>query len=1073
MKILIAYVVALTTYFFSILVVDTEAVTWQWSKLSDREKVTVFFDESGQGKAVSRVDLTILEIPLTDAAKTFTRNGSAPSEGSLVSGVSLDGTKIHVNLRDAAFGYVSKIAPKELSIDIFPDPLGNRWRDPGVPVSSSAPSRAASALPEPQTIPQKEIKPATEKTTTKDTALAINSKKVPQTLEVQPTIDVKQSVENEQQATTAHTQKAEVPKKDDLTSNNEIDSDENKPTTEASSDTIATKNLDTVPVEEKDQPPPPSLDELTKITDKIDKVFPESGEFTWSKENNTSTDLPLGAQKDSGDAKIAVKKEGPEGSSTQPISKDNSDVSKVEVKPLSDVEVKEDSMNGLRAPINTKGPEAWPQEKGLTTLDKLENYLRSVQHNQPESNVTDETINTEKKEEKKPEVVYVDENGNPIPPPLDIPATIEEAKQAIRTMQLQSAKTLLTTLTQETLSPEQNEEVLYLLSEVNEKIYKDRWLEGYEPIVSSTNAAMNANLRSPRVAEALMRLGMINLLTGNQDEAEGYFGALRRKFPQDALVPQGYLALGKDQFAKGQYADAVKTFQIIMDNYPESKAVQDAARFMAEALFKQGHYSRALILVDFVDRRWPRLYLEDPSYLTMVGDLYDITGRLDDALKYYWIHYNLTPQAKDNHKLLLNIGSAYLKKGLLKGSKDVFEELLKKYPDSESAPKALLAMGEEQIPKDNPTLEELFTIFQNPSSTIPEIYYKRIIADYPNSPEAKQAEIRLAAWKLWNRDIPSAMKLAQQFIDQNPGSPYSKRAEEIILRGFDQSFALALQEENYERILSLWEKYPYVQLVYKNMRDDLRVALARAYLNRGNEEKGMDMLEPFLGTPQNPTYGDYTYNLYLARYLRNGNWDKILELGEKVAHWNLPTSARVQLDYAMAIAAENLGLGSKALPLWKKLYQREDIPLYQKAYATYFMARDAERRRDLDAAYKLNMDTLKLFLTLEEERSDKADAERVRESIAALMDVTEVANRFAEALDWADKYAPFVSNTSPDYAGFLFRKARLHRKMGNLDKWKQLLEEIIKREPESVFGKMAASELRTQEVSRDLNRFTQ
>ena len=45
--------------------------------------------------------------------------------------------------------------------------------------------------------------------------------------------------------------------------------------------------------------------------------------------------------------------------------------------------------------------------------------------------------------------------------------------------------------------------------------------------------------------------------------------------------------------------------------------------------------------------------------------------------------------------------------------------------------------------------------------------------------------------------------------------------------------------------------------------------------------------------------------------------------------------------------------------------------------------------------------------------------------------------------------------------------------MGDLSKWKQLLDEIVRREPESVFGRMAASELRTYEVSRDLSRFTQ
>jgi len=135
------------------------------------------------------------------------------------------------------------------------------------------------------------------------------------------------------------------------------------------------------------------------------------------------------------------------------------------------------------------------------------------------------------------------------------------------------------------------------------------------------------------------------------------------------------------------------------------------------------------------------------------------------------------------------------------------------------------------------------------------------------------------------------------------------------------------------------------------------------------------------------------------------------------------------------------------------------------------MARDAERRRNIEEAYQLNRDTLTLFTRLGVENPERADSARVRESLVALMDVTEVANRFAESLEWADQYEPFVPESSPDYGAFRFRVARLHRKMGDLERWHYMLEDLVKREPDSVFGRMAASELRTQAVARDLGRF--
>lgn len=671
-------------------------------------------------------------------------------------------------------------------------------------------------------------------------------------------------------------------------------------------------------------------------------------------------------------------------------------------------------------------------------------------------------------------VIYVDEKGNVVPKPPDIPAMMKDVQQQMNNLQFQTALDLLLPMKDMVLPPETREQVLYSISECLGNIYKDKPLEGYEPITKATSEAMNFNLSSERVPEALYRLGVLNLRVGNQQDGAGYFGAMRTRYPHVESVPYGYFALGQDQLKNKQYAEAVRSFQTVMDEYPESKAVRDAARGMAEALYRQGHYDRAQILVDFVDRRWPRIYLEDPTYLPMVGEIQTRMQDYDNALQTYWTSYNLTPDAPDNHKLLLQIGAIYLQSGYIPGARYVFAELLRKYPTSESAPKAVLLMAEQGFSKDNPTLDEMFTVFGRPGDMPVEAAYRKLMNEYPDSPEALQAELRDTALSYWNGDTDEAMAKAQAFISRHPDIPESERAKEIIRRGFTRALEMAKQEENNERILSLWEKYPEVQAAYPNPDDDLRVAMARAKLNRGDEAAGLADLAPFLDKPQGK-YSDYVYNLFLAKHLQDSNWNGILDLGEKVKDWKMPTDIRNQLDYSRAISAENLGMKARSLPIWERLHKLPDgeLPLYQKAYATYFMAREAENRRDLKDAYDLNLRTLDLFTRLEEERSDKADPERVRESLAGLMDVTEVAGRFAEALEWTERYGVFVSQDSPDYAGLLFRQARLHRKMGDMARWRSQLDMIVQREPDSVFGRMAASELRTQEVSRNLTRFTE
>lgn len=776
------------------------------------------------------------------------------------------------------------------------------------------------------------------------------------------------------------------------------------------------------------------------------------------------------------------------------------------------------SSGGVRARINLQGPEAWPDGAGLgtspsasgqsaaptptaplaadapataasatsaetpavagesaipaapaptTTLAAApaQNAVSGALNAPPDASAAPKEVTPERP------VIYVNEEGQEVPKPPDSQAMIEQAQTQLDSMQYQAAKKLLDEIKTHVLTPEQRERVLYQISDALYGIYTDRWLEGYEPITASTNEAMNFNLKSERVPDALFRLGMLNLLAGNQSDALGYFGALRRNHRNNPNVPIAFYRLGKDMLDKQQYADAIRQFQLVMDEYPESKSVRESARYMAEALYRQGHYDRANVLVDFVDRRWPRLYIDDPAYLAMVGDIQARQRRYNEALQTLWTYYNLLPENPNNHKTLLDIGTIYLFSGLEKAAQDVFEELLRKYPQTPSAPVALLRMGEGGIVEDRPSLDALLNLYGRPGLTVPEAAYRRILSQYPNTPEAETAELRSAAWRLWNKDVPEAMAAAATFIDKYPTSPLTREAKEIILRGFDAERKMALDEENYERLLALWERYPDVRAANISLDDDLRVGLARAHLNRGEEAKGIELLSVFLDRPKDPKYGDYVYNLMLAKLLRDGNWAGILDLGDKLASWPFPKDQRDQLDYSMAISAENLGLKERALPIWQRLYAQRDIPLYQRAYATYFLARDAEQKRNLSDAYKLNLESHKLFTQLEAERSDKADPARIRESLAALMDVSEVANRYAEALEWAEKYSVFVPMDSPDYAGLLFRRARLHRKMGDLARWRSQLEEIVAREPDSVFGGMAASELRTHDVARDLARF--
>lgn len=1030
---------------------------------SGRERLTITLDSPTQQAEALRSGTQDVSVRLTPAPAAVTAHSGMPGQGTLVSGVELRDGVLYIRTSSPAFGFIAtRPARDRLVLDVFADPLGARWQGSAapspnpvvVPPAAAAAQQAQPAQPAPSAQPEPQPSAAAsappEVPAQTSPATAAPSTPAPQAAPAQPPA----RTETPQTPASPPTQTAPTPAAE--------------PATPAASVTPAAPLAPpaapapaTLPSAPARAVPPSVPQAPASVPAESIPPQPPASAAPQAPEKPVPP-LPMGAVLNAGD----------DPAQPQP---------------------------SIRAKLNPDGPEAWPPDMALSS-DALAAEPRrdapapedgrmplqpltqdsAPQALQPEPMPIEHTTRPPEPESEKPpheeppkiEPVYKDEAGNIVPPPPDIPALFKEMNDKLRAGTYADLPPLLETLKTADLKPEEREEVLYAAMTAAYENNRGKWAEHVEEIIQAANAAINFHPESERVPEALAILASVNLAAGNMADAQGYVHLLQRKYPTSPNVAASFLALGEKQMERQEYAEASMAFQTILQDYPESRTVKDAARLQTYSLYRQGHFARALTLLDFVDRRWPRVYLEDPLFLTVAADIQKREGRYEDALKTYWTQYNLNPTRPESAATLGYIAELYFRLNDAPSASKILEELIRAFPQSPEASAALLRLGENGIHDGNPSLDELFAMFNAPNPRLPGIYYQRILSEYPGAPEALPARLRGIAWQLWNKEYLPAMEAARSFMIEYEDKPESLRARDILLRGFARELGNDLAEENFARVLTLWERFPQVHDVYQPLEPDLRMALARAELNRGKEEAGLDLLRPFLDSAENTDYGLYAYQLFLNAYLGARNWNGVLALGEKVAGWKLPAEARDQLDYSMALAAENLGLQGRALALWQKLAPREDIPLYQRAYATYFMARDAERRQDLRAAYQYNLDALGMFTQLQDENSPYADAERIRESIAALMDVTEIAGRFAESLEWAAQYAAFVPAGSPDYAGLRFREARLHRKMGDMSRWRSLLQSIIDTEPDSVFGKMAASELRTQDVARDLTRFS-
>lgn len=675
------------------------------------------------------------------------------------------------------------------------------------------------------------------------------------------------------------------------------------------------------------------------------------------------------------------------------------------------------------------------------------------------------------KEEPRP-VVYVDEQGNPVAKPADPEKMMDEAERLIKERKFVEALPQLEKLKEmPTISADMRLKTLYYISDCVWARYADNPLAGFEPIVSATSEAMNFDLRSPRVPEALLRLGLVNVNVGNLVDAGGYIVAMYRRYPDYPGVAQGFTALGKAQLKRRMDAQAEQSFAIVLDKYPESSFLQEASVGLAQALNNQRKYTNAQVILDFISKRWPRYYIEDPTFLFLQGANDEALDKPVAALTLYWLYYNLVPGQKGNDDLLLKMGDMYTRLGNKSGAEFLYSYLTRHFAGTHAANMASLRLAEGGIYDSPINYEAMTQVFARAASgNLPKVYAS-LAAASRTAPESVLARLKEAMWLYWSKRYTEAMGKAADFIDGYPENANVAQARDIIWLAFQKELANSMAEKNYGRILILWNGFPLVRERYGAIDPRMRYALAQGLLERGETEQALGMLAEFLKSPMDPQYGEATFTEFFNRYLQAGAWAKILDLGKLVATWPLNPQLRNQLDYAMALSAQNLNLNGAALAMWQKLAERQDIPLYQRAYATYFLARDAEQRKDIRNSYTLNRKVIDLFTQLQNERSDKADPQRIKDAILSLMDICEVGNRVPEALEWLARYNAFVPKDSPEYPGLRFREARLYRKLGDATRAQALLEDIVRNYADSPFAKAATAELHTFEVSRDLQNY--
>ncbi|MBG0790925.1 MAG: tetratricopeptide repeat protein [Desulfovibrionaceae bacterium] len=609
------------------------------------------------------------------------------------------------------------------------------------------------------------------------------------------------------------------------------------------------------------------------------------------------------------------------------------------------------------------------------------------------------------------------------------------------------------------------EETLYAVADIKRQLHADNPSARFDDISQAYLEAMNANLRSTRVPRALLNLGLLNLQVGNFPEARAYFKILQEKYPDDDNIPSISYYWGEYFYRKGDYKKAADQFQYLIQTYPEHQLVKQAAYYLADSLYRTGFMEQAFQIVDYIDKRWPDYYMENKEFLRLAAGVEMALDKWEAAKDHYFTYYNLNPDSEGADVVLARIGDIYLRLGRKKPAKQIYEKTITNYPDREGAMIAKMRMAEEGI-YDDPAMYEMVDVFDRPYNLNPQRVYVEIVQKHPNSALAPIAQLKLAMWYAFNKKYPEALTAAQDLLEKYPDSELRIKARKLG----DSVFVLAvpgmLGEERYARVVRYWETYDFIGKDETKVNDATKLAIATSYWKIGRPDKALEILEPYLRKKQIPGTSDEALGLAVNIYLDQLEWKKIADLvAMATKDWKLGEDQQRQLDYARAMSLQNLGDQRQAMLMWADLAKDTTVDPAFRAYAMYYMAKDAMQRQDLRRVFVYSQEALALLLQTD------GDPEKIKDAVLMSIYATERSGRYTEALKWAREYDKYIKVENPEWASTRFKLARIYRKAGAMGEWRQLLKDIIEKKPESLQAQLAKSALDTYALEQEASAY--
>jgi len=226
----------------------------------------------------------------------------------------------------------------------------------------------------------------------------------------------------------------------------------------------------------------------------------------------------------------------------------------------------------------------------------------------------------------------------------------------------------------------------YHLWENGSKDISDKLIKAYQYAIDRFENSDNALL-------ANMKMAIVSAQMENGFQALGYLSTVvSKKNPE--YMPLAYLTRGKVFLQINQPEKAIKDFNILIKDFPDTRYAMEANMWIAGYYHKMGLYEKSSIRLKEIDNNFPGLYLKYPEFILLnaKNDLY--LNNYKQAREHLFKAVNLGGQQEGIDLLLSRIGDTYHNEENKSEAEKYYRMVVDYYPESEGASIAKLRLAD-------------------------------------------------------------------------------------------------------------------------------------------------------------------------------------------------------------------------------------------------------------------------------------------------------------------------------------------------------------------------------------------